>query len=70
MDKDFLEKLESVTEWKQVGEKSEQMEFTLSFSNEEEGLVRIESSRGNFIYKLKPLNELFTNENNKPTSIG
>ncbi|MDN3514227.1 MAG: hypothetical protein NG747_07490 [Candidatus Brocadia sp.] len=69
MDKEFLEKLNSVTEWKQVDEKSNQMEFTLSFSNEEDGLVRIASVKGSFVYKLKQLNELFSTENDKVTVI-
>ncbi len=69
MDKDFLEKLESVTEWKQTDENSDQMEFSLSFSNEEDGLIRIESDKGGFVYKLKPLNELFSLRNEKTVVI-
>ncbi|GJQ24640.1 MAG: hypothetical protein HRU72_02940 [Planctomycetia bacterium] len=69
MDKEFLEKLNSVTEWKQVDEKGEQMKFALSFSNEGEGLVKIETAKGGFVYKLKQLNELFSPGNDKTPVI-
>lgn len=65
MDKDFLEKLESVTEWKKIDENSDQTEYSVSFSNEEDGLIKIESDKGNCVYKLKLLNELFSQENGK-----
>lgn len=45
------------------------MEFALSFSNEEEGLVKIETAKGGFVYKLKQLNELFSPGNDKAPVI-
>jgi len=69
MDRDFLEKLESVTEWIQQDEKSRQAEYAVFSSNEEEGLIKIESAKGDFTHKLKPLNELFSQENSKITEI-
>ncbi|MCF6149423.1 MAG: hypothetical protein E3K37_12280 [Candidatus Kuenenia sp.] len=69
MDKDFLEKLESVTEWKKLKENSRQAEYAVFSSNEEEGLIKIESDKGNFTYKLRPLNELFSQGNGMAVEI-
>ena len=69
MDKDFLDKLESATEWKKIGDQSDQAEFSVFSSNEEEGLIKIESAKGDFTHKLKPLNELFCQENGKAAEI-
>jgi hypothetical protein len=69
MDKDFMEKLESITEWIQQDEKSRRAEYAVFSSNEEKGLIKIESSKGDFTHKLKPLNELFSQKNSKITEI-
>ncbi len=69
MDKDFLDTLESITEWKKVDDKSGLSEYSISFSNEEDGLVRIESAKGNFMYKLKPLHELFSQKSSTVAQI-
>lgn len=69
MDKDFLEKLQSITEWKKLDEKSSTTEYSFSFSDEEDGLVMIKSDKGSFTYKLKPLHELFSQASDKITEI-
>jgi hypothetical protein len=69
LDKDFLEKLESITEWKKLNEEKRMTEYSVSFSNEEDGLVRLESAKGSFTYKLKPLNELFLQKDDKLAEI-
>jgi hypothetical protein len=62
MDKEFVEKMNSISAWNQVDEKSDQAEYTLAFSAEEDGLIKISSENGSFTYKLKPLSELYSNE--------
>jgi hypothetical protein len=69
VDKEFIEKLNSVSVWKKLEEKSDQAEFSASFSKDEDGLVRISSAKGNFIYKLKQLNELFSPEKSETVDI-
>ncbi|MGQ3685941.1 MAG: hypothetical protein ACUBOA_13190 [Candidatus Loosdrechtia sp.] len=69
MDKEFLEKLESIAEHKEIDEKSGTANFSISFSSDEEGLVRIESDKGSFSYKLKPLHELFSQATEKIIGI-
>lgn len=69
MDKDFLEKLKSITEWIEVDEKKLMSEYSILFSDEEDGLIKIGSAKGCFTYKLKPLNELFLQKSDKITEI-
>ena len=65
MDKEFTDKLDAVSAWSREGERSEKSDFSLSYSDQEEGLVLVEASKGSFEYRLKPLQELFS-----PTSAG
>lgn len=69
MDKEFVKKCESMSEWKERNKQSDQMEFLASFSKDEDGLIKISSNSGSFIYKLKPLNELFSPESSENKEI-
>jgi hypothetical protein len=62
MDKEFIEKMDSISAWHETEDKNEQAEFELEFSNLEEGLVTLSSSKGKVTHKLKPLSELYSYE--------
>jgi hypothetical protein len=62
MDKEFNKKLHEISGWKKQGCKSEEFEFSTSFSKSEDGLVLVKGHKGNFEYRLKPLQELFSPE--------
>jgi len=59
MDKEFVDKLNSISEWKKQDDGHDQSEYSLSFHESEEGLVRFSSEKGEIIHRLKPLQELF-----------
>lgn len=69
MDKEFVEKINSIAEWEDIDEKSDRSVFSVSFSKNEDGLINISSSKGSFIYRLKPLNELFSPEGTENIEI-
>ncbi len=60
MDKEFIEQLNSISEWKKQDDKSELADNAISFHEEEDGLVRISGPKGEVVYRLKPLSELFS----------
>lgn len=65
MDKEFVEKMNSISAWHETEDENQQAEFKLEFSNLEEGLVTLSSSKGKVSHKLKPLSELFSDEKAK-----
>jgi hypothetical protein len=60
MDREFFEKLNSVSEWEKQDDKSELADNSISFHEEEDGLIRISGPKGAVEYRLKPLAELFS----------
>ncbi len=62
MDKEFVEKMNSISAWHETEDENEQAEFELEFSNLEDGLVTLSSSKGKITHKLKPLSELYSYE--------
>lgn len=60
MDKEFIRQFESISEWKEVDKKSDCAGFSASFSEDEDGVIRISSDKGDLVYKLKQLDELFS----------
>jgi hypothetical protein len=60
MDIEFTEKLNSFGIWKGRGDESEQSEFFAAFHALEDGCVKIQSDKGEFVYRLKPLQDLFS----------
>jgi hypothetical protein len=67
MDKEFIEKADSISAWHKNEDENQQAEFDLEFSNLEDGLVTLSSSKGKITHKLKPLSELYSYEkSNKP----
>lgn len=62
MDKEFLEKINSISAWHETEDQNEQAEFELEFSTLEDGLITLSSANGKVTYKLKPLNALYSNE--------
>ena len=67
MDQEFVEKMNSISAWRQSKDENEQAEFQLEFSVLEDGLITLSSSKGKITHKLKPLNELYSNEKPDPT---
>lgn len=59
MDREFIEKLNPISEWKKQDDKSEIADNAISFSEEEDGLVRITGPKGAVEHRLKPLSDLF-----------
>ena len=59
VDKEFRDKFNSISEWTKLDEKREETECSIWYHEHEDGLVRLRSDKGEFIYKLKPLTELF-----------
>ena len=66
MDREFIEKLNSISEWEKQDDKSELADNTISFHEEEGGLVRISGPKGAVEYRLKPLAELFSSNGADP----
>lgn len=60
MDKEFKEKLNAISEWTTLDDKSEESALSIWFHEHEDGLVRMRSEKGELVYKLKPLPELFS----------
>lgn len=66
MDREFIEKLNSVSEWKKQDDQSELADNAISFHEKEDGLVRLSGPKGEVVYRLKPLQELFSNASADP----
>jgi hypothetical protein len=62
MDKEFVEKMNSISAWQETEDENQQAEFELEFSTLEDGLVTLSSSEGKITHKLKPMNELYSYE--------
>ena len=62
MDKEFIEKLNSVSEWEKQDDNSELADNAISFHEDDDGLVSISGPKGKVVYRLKPLQELFSSE--------
>lgn len=60
MDKEFTDKLDAISPWSREGDRSDTSDFSLSYSDKEDGLVLVEASKGSFEHRLKPLHELFS----------
>jgi hypothetical protein len=59
MDKDFIEKLNSLGEWNQQEKNNLEADFTIAFSNEEDSVIKVTTEKGEFIYELKPIRDLY-----------
>lgn len=66
MDRDFIEKLNSVSEWVKREDRSELADNAISFHEEEDGFVRISGPKGEVVYRPKPLLVLFSSETIDP----
>ncbi len=60
MDKDFIEKLNSLGKWNKLEGKELVADFTIAFSQEDNSIFKVNSDNGEFIYELKPIKELYT----------
>ncbi len=67
MDKEFVEKMNSISAWRETEDENQQAEFELEFSTLEDGLVTLSSSKGKITHKLKPLSELYSYEKSGKT---
>ena len=54
--------MNSISAWHENEDENQQAEFDLEFSNLEDGVVTLSSSKGKITHKLKPLSELYSNE--------
>lgn len=62
MDNEFMEKMESISEFKKLSEYEEQSAFSVTFHNEKDGLIKLTADKGEFTYQLKPLEELYVEQ--------
>jgi hypothetical protein len=62
MDKEFVEKLNAISEWTKTKNQAHEAAFQITFSTAEDGVINISSKKGSLTYKLKPLNELYSYE--------
>jgi hypothetical protein len=60
MDKKFNDKLDSISAWTKEDAAHDISDFSLSYSEQEDGLVLLSASKGSFEYRMLPLQELFT----------
>lgn len=65
MDHEFIEKMNSISEFKKLSETEEQFAFSATFDKEKDGLIKITADNGEFIYQLKPLKELYVEQESK-----
>ena len=66
MDHEFIEKMNSISAWHKTADENEQAEFQIEFSTLDDGLITLSSSQGKITHKLKPFNELYSNEKADP----
>jgi hypothetical protein len=66
MDKEFIEKLNSVSDWEKQDDNSELADNAISFHEDEDGLVSISGPKGKVVCRLKPLQELFSSKTAAP----
>ena len=62
MDIEFVEKIESISEFKKLSDNEEQFSFSATFNKEKDGLIKITADKGEFTYQLKPLEELYAEQ--------
>ena len=62
MDIEFAEKIESISEFKKLSDNEEQFSFSATFNKEKDGLIKITADKGEFTYQLKPLEELYAEQ--------
>jgi hypothetical protein len=65
MSNEFMEKIKSISEFKKLSDNEEQFAFTATFNKEKDGLVKITADKGEFIYQLKPFEELYAEQESR-----
>ena len=68
MDNEFIEKMNSISEIKRLSETEEQFAFSATFDKEKDGLIKITADNGELIYQLKPLKELYVEQESKKSA--
>ena len=68
MDNEFMEKMESISVFKKLSENEEQSGFSATFHVETDGLIKITADKGEFIYQLKPLEELYAEQESRKSN--
>ena len=68
MDNEFLEKLESIADFTKPSENEERFGFSATFDKEKDGLIKITADKGEFIYQLKTLKELYAEQESKKST--
>ncbi|SEL92781.1 hypothetical protein SAMN04489760_10112 [Syntrophus gentianae] len=62
MDNEFLEKLEAISIFEKISDNEEQAGYSASFNRETDGLIKITTDKGEFVYQFKPVQELYVGE--------
>jgi hypothetical protein len=65
MDNEFVEKITSISESTKISENEQQFDFSINFHAEKDGLIKITTDKGEFTYQLKPLGELYNEQESK-----
>ena len=65
MDNEFMEKMTSISEFKKLSEDEDQFSFSATFNKEIDGLIKITTDNGEFTYQLKPLEELYVEQESR-----
>jgi hypothetical protein len=69
MDKELIDKLNSVSDWVKLEDKKEVADNVISFQDKENGLISIRGPKGVVAHKLKPLADLFAPSKVTPLQI-
>lgn len=69
MDKDLAEKLRLIGTWERAGPQRKMGTFSLSFPEDDDGVVQITSRKGTIVHRLKPLAELYAEDSQEPKSV-
>jgi len=70
MDNEFIEKLEAISVYEKLSKNEEQSGFLATFSEEKDGLIKITIDKGELIYQLKPVEELYAEQESQKNTEG
>lgn len=62
MDKELKEKLYKIKKLKSIGKGTKSFQYSIEFSEDKDGLIKVIADRGEFTYQLKELPELYAPE--------
>lgn len=62
MDKELKEKLDRIQKLKRINKGIKGFQYSIELSEEKDGLIRVIADKGEFIYQLKKLPELYASK--------